>query len=64
MEKTKKEDMEVNYHKGMPDSDHWEKDVSDSVFPKNKIDNPATAFFATSGTKRPQPHVKVNECDH
>ncbi len=43
---------------------HWEMDVSDSIFPKAKVDDSADAFLAMSGSKRPRPHVKINECDH
>ena len=61
--KKKAEDLGVNYGKGMDVSNHWQVDVSKSVFPENKQDS-ETAFFAMSGSKRPQPHVKINECDH
>ena len=27
-------------------------------------DDPAGAFLPQSGSKRPVPHIKVNECDH
>lgn len=59
----KAKDLNVNEKKGMGSKDHWQIDVSKSIFPENKQDS-ATAFFAMSGSKRPQPHVKVNECDH
>ncbi len=57
-------DLNVNEKKSMPSKDHWEMDVGASVFPRNKVDDPRTAFLAMPGKKRPQPHVKVNECDH
>ena len=44
-------------------NDHWQMDVGASVFPKYH-DNPKDAFLAGNGSKRPQPHVMVNECDH
>lgn len=45
------------------EKDHWEMDVSRSVFPKYS-DTPTGAFLAANGSKRPQPHIKINECDH
>lgn len=59
-----KKDLGVNYRKGMPSQDHWQIDVSASVFPNGEKDVPENAFLAKSGKNRPQPHVKVNECDH
>lgn len=43
--------------------DHWQIDVGFSVFPKANGDA-KTAFLAMSGSKRAQPHEKINECDH
>lgn len=42
---------------------HWEIDVGESVFPKYS-DTPQGAFLAANGSKRPQPHKMINECDH
>lgn len=43
--------------------EHWLMDVGNSVFPRN-TGSPGTAFLAESGAKRPQPHIKINDCDH
>ena len=43
---------------------HWEMDVGLSVFPRWSNDNPKNSFLAAKGYERPQPHIKVNECDH
>ncbi len=57
-------DMGVNYHKGMPQNEHWQIDVGASVFPRSNDDDPATAFLPCPGKDRAQPHKKINECDH
>ena len=44
-------------------TNHWVKDVGDSVFAKGN-NTPAGAFLAKRGRDRPQPHIKFNECDH
>lgn len=51
------------YKDPMKMKDHWEIDVGASVFPRYH-DNAKDAFLAGNGKDRPQPHVKVNECDH
>lgn len=43
---------------------HWEKDVSASVFPRTKKHDQLDNWIAKAGTEWPQPHVKVDECDH
>jgi len=43
---------------------HWQIDVSASVFAPGKPNDPAGAFLAMPGKLRPQPHKKINECDH
>lgn len=57
-------DLGVNYRKGMPSQEHWQKDVSKSVFPEGDDDVASTAFLPTPGKNRAQPHKKINECDH
>lgn len=42
---------------------HYEIEVGASVFPQYE-DNQKGAFLAGNGRVRPQPHVKINECDH
>ncbi len=56
--------MGKEYKDPMGMKDQWVMDVSDSVFPKYKEQEPMTAFVARSGSKRPTPHKKINECDH
>ncbi len=41
---------------------HWEKDVSNSVFPKAKKTSQLDNWIAKKDW--PHTHVKVNECDH
>lgn len=43
---------------------HWEKDVSDSVFPKAKKKDQLDNWIAKPGKDWPRTHVKVNECDY
>ena len=66
MEKKSKaaKDVGVNYRKGMPSNEPWVMDVSKSVFPIGMDDDPKGAFLPRAGKDRPQPHVKINECDH
>jgi hypothetical protein len=42
-------------------SEHWEKQFK---CPEGINDDPATSFRPMSGSKRAQPHQKINECDH
>lgn len=44
--------------------DHWQMDVSASVFARGYGNDPAGAFLARPGKDRAQPHIKINECDH
>lgn len=57
-------DMHVGARKGMPSNDHWQMDVSESVFPRGYGDDPAGAFLPRPGKDRAVPHKKINECDH
>jgi hypothetical protein len=57
-------DMGVNERKGNPGNDHWQVDVSKSVFPRGDDDVASTAFLPTPGKDRAQPHKKINDCDH
>lgn len=43
---------------------HWEMDVSSSIFPKAKEKNQLDNWIAKECYEWPQPHVKINECDH
>jgi len=43
---------------------HWEKDVSDSIFPKTKKKNQLDNWEAKSPKEWPRTHVKVDECDY
>lgn len=45
-------------------NEYWQKDVSASVFPIGLDDDPMGAFLPKAGKDRPQPHKKINECDH
>jgi hypothetical protein len=57
-------DLNKGYRLGMPSNDHWQVDVSKSVFVRGYGDDPAGAFLPRPGKDRVQPHVKINECDH
>lgn len=57
-------DMGVNSRKGMPSQEHWQMDVSKSVFPQGMGDDPMGAFLPRPGKDRARPHLKINECDH
>ncbi len=61
----KRKDASVIKHGDGPaiPQEHWVKDVGDSVFPRYS-DTPEGAFLAGNGRVRPQPHKKINECDH
>lgn len=41
---------------------HWEQNLN--LTPAGIPNTPAGAFLPMRGRDRPQPHVKVNECDH
>lgn len=45
-------------------NEYWQADVGKSVFPQGMGDDPMGAFLPKPGKDRPQPHVKINECDH
>jgi hypothetical protein len=45
-------------------NEYWQKEVCKSVFPEGMDDDPMGAFLPKSGKNRPQPHVKINQCDH
>lgn len=53
----RKDAMEMCHH-------HWEKDVSDSVFPKTKKNNQLDDWIAKGVKEWPRPHVKVNDEDN
>lgn len=57
-------DLNKGYRPGMPSNEHWQVDVSKSVFQRGYGDDPAGAFLPRPGKDRAQPHVKINECDH
>lgn len=58
MEKNKKGNANPMY------KDHWEMDVSASVFPKAKKSNQLDDWIAKNPKEWPRPHVKVNEQDY
>ena len=43
-------------------NEHWQMNVD--ITPAGKRNDPAGAFLPQSGTTRPQPHTKINACDH
>lgn len=43
---------------------HWEKDVSDSIFPKAKKKNQLDNWEAKSPKEWPRTHIKVNDQDY
>lgn len=57
-------DLNVNERKGVPSQNHWEMDVSESVFQRGYGDDPAGAFLPRPGKDRARPYKKINECDH
>lgn len=59
-----KKDLKVGERKGNPSQEHWEKDVSASVFARGYGNDPAGAFLPRPGKDRAQPHKMINECDH
>jgi hypothetical protein len=63
MKKSKEaHDLGINERKGNPSSEHWEKHFPMSA--EGCGDDPAGAFLPRPGKDRPQPHQKINECDH
>lgn len=54
---TKKDAMAMCHH-------HWEKDVSDSVFPKPKKKDQLDNWIAKGVKDWPRSHVKVNDEDN
>lgn len=45
-------------------STRWERDVSDSIFPKAKKGNQLDNWIAKNPKEWPATHVKVTECDY
>jgi len=43
-------------------NEQWERNYD--LTPAGIPNDPAGAFLPMSGSKRPQPHKKINECDH
>jgi len=43
-------------------NEHWQVNVD--ITPAGIRNEPAGAFLPQSGTTRPQPHTKLNDCDH
>lgn len=60
----KRKDASVTMHSlaQLPPHQQWEMNVNPC--PEGIPNDPAGAFLPMSGTKRPQPHKKINECDH
>jgi len=46
----------------LPCNEQWE--VNLDATPAGMTNDPSGAFLPQSGTKRPQPHTKINDCDH
>jgi len=44
--------------------EHWEMDVSASIFPKAKKSNQLDNWIAKGVKEWPRTHVKINECDN
>lgn len=62
----RRDTMKKDYRKEAMDmsKSHWEKDVSDSVFPKARKNVPADAFLAKNPKDWPREHTKINETDY
>jgi hypothetical protein len=43
-------------------SEHWQVNVD--ITPSGIRNDPAGAFLPQKGRDRPQPHTKINDCDH
>lgn len=57
-----KKELHVGQNLGANSKDHWEMNVN--ITPAGIPNDPAGAFLPMSGKNRPQPHKKINECDH
>jgi len=62
--KNKDADVIPKGNKRAVPNEHWQKDVGASVFPVGMDDDTMGAFLPRAGKDRPQPHKKINECDH
>jgi hypothetical protein len=60
----KRKDADVIKHGKGPavPNEHWQMQVN--ATPAGIPNDPAGAFLPMAGKNRPQPHVKINECDH
>ena len=60
----KRKDASVTMHgfAQLAPNEQWE--VNLDATPAGRPDVKADAFLPMSGTVRPQPHKKINECDH
>lgn len=58
--------MQKDYRKDAIEKskNHWEMNVSDSVFPKKYNNKQIANYNANSPKNWPRAHVKVNECDY
>jgi hypothetical protein len=43
-------------------NEHWQVNVD--ITPEGIRNEPAGAFLPQRGRTRPQPHTKINDCDH
>lgn len=61
-----KKQMKHDYRKAAMQSHNsrWERDVSDSIFPKAKKKDQLDNWIAKSPSEWPRTHVKVTECDY
>ncbi len=57
----KQKDLSVGSKLNVQSNQHWQVHLPCM---EGKVDDPTTAFFPLPGKLRPQPHQKVNECDH
>jgi len=54
-------DLKIGEKLGFKSNEHWETKYS---CPEGQNELPHASFLPMSGSKRAQPHQKINECDH
>jgi hypothetical protein len=54
-------DLNIKPKVDVRNNEHWEKRFKHE---EGENDNPSLSFRPMSGSKRAQPHQKINECDH
>lgn len=55
-------DVTAHGYNNLPSSQQWEMNID--LTPAGNPNNCADSFLPMAGKNRPQPHKKINECDH